>query len=55
MHDDGERGNVLVEGGRADGREGQAAAGSSRSRNNCTKDGQWPHEMKKMQFAGSLI
>ena len=33
--------------------EGQAA-GSSRSRNNCTKDGQWPHEMK-MQFAGSLI
>ena len=34
--------------------EGQAA-GSSRSRNNCTKDGQWPHEMKKMQLAGSLI
>ena len=33
--------------------EGQAA-GSSRSRNNCTKDGQWPHEMK-MEFAGSLI
>ena len=33
--------------------EGQAA-GRSRSRNNCTKDGQWPHEMK-MQFVGSLI